>query len=405
MNDSKTADVLIVGGGIIGLSLAREFRNKGVGKVSILERNSACGAEASSAAAGMLAPQAEADGADEFFDFCSESRDLYPDFAREMFEETGVDIELSQAGTLYLAFTEEDAEELDKRFDWQRKAFLPVEKLSAKEVLQIEPNVSKNIRFALRFPRDWQVENRRIVEAFNRQLNGIALNKYMSHGGSASKAREKTGAEFFSRTVASLIFEGSRVVGVETDMEKFYASAVVVASGAWTSLIKDKFELLSGIRIKPVRGQMISFNNAYGFADDYGLFRHVIYSRRGYVVPRRSWKILVGATVEDAGFENHTTGAGVASLLGAAFEISPEFERLSLKKSWCSLRPRAADGLPVLGAIADAQNLFVATGHYRNGILLAPLTAKILSEKILENVDSRYLDAFSPRRFQTTKAF
>ena len=366
-------EVLIIGGGIIGLSIARELRQKGVEKVKILEKNSACGMEASSAAAGMLAPQAEADNADDFFDFCQASRDLYPNFAEELFAETGVDIELDQTGTLYLAFTEKDVEELEKRFTWQKQANLQVEKLTAKEVLQIEPNVSPKVLFGLRFPMDWQVENCKIIEAFVRARNG---------------------GEFVAREVRSLIFENNKIIGVETDIEKIYAPVVIIASGAWTSLIKDKHSLLSNIKVKPIRGQMIAFN-------DYGkLFRHVIYNRRGYAVPRKDCRILIGATVEDVGFDSRTTSAESASLLNVAFEISPEFEKLSLKKTWAGLRPFVADGLPILGAFPEIENLFIATAHYRHGILLAPLTAKILADNIAGNAESKYLEIFSPRRFQ-----
>ncbi len=366
-------EVLIIGGGIIGLAIARELRQKGVEKVKILEKNSTCGMEASSAAAGMLAPQAEADKADDFFDFCQASRDLYPNFADELFAETGIDIELDQTGTLYLAFTEKDADELEKRFAWQKQANLQVEKLSAKEVLQIEPNVSPKVLFGLRFPMDWQVENCKIIEAF---------------------VRAKNRGEFVKSEVRSLIIENNKVIGVETDMEKVYAPIVIIASGAWTSLIKDKLNLLSNIKVKPIRGQMIAF-------DDYGkLFRHVIYNRRGYAVPRKDCRILIGATVEDVGFDSRTTSAESASLLNVAFEISPEFEKLSLKKTWAGLRPFAADGLPILGAFPEIENLFIATAHYRNGILLAPLTAKILADKIAGNAESKYLEIFSPRRFQ-----
>lgn len=388
-------EVLIIGGGIIGLSIARELRKKGVQNIKILEKNSACGLEASSAAAGMLAPQAEADNTDDFFDFCQASRDLFPDFAKELFEETGVDIELDQTGTLYLAFTEKDAEELEKRFAWQKQANLQVEKLSAKEILEIEPSVSPKVLFGLRFPMDWQVENRKIIEAFNRQLTGFGLNKWMQRN-SLDKVRARSGAEFVAREVISLIFENNKIIGVETDIENFYAPIVIIATGAWTSLIKDKLDLLSNIKVKPIRGQMIAFS------DSKKLFRHVIYNRRGYAVPRKDCRILVGATVEDVGFDLHTTGAGTASLLNAAFEISPEFENLALKKTWSGLRPFSPDGLPILGAFPEVENLFVATAHYRNGILLAPLTAKILADKIVGNNESKYLKIFSPCRFQNS---
>ncbi|MBA4123774.1 MAG: glycine oxidase ThiO [Acidobacteria bacterium] len=384
MNLSKNQDILIVGGGIIGLSLARSLRNRGVDKITILEQNE-CGREASHAAAGMLAPQAEADCADDFFRFCQESRDLYPQFAEDLFSETGVDVELDRTGTLYLAFTEKDAEELENRYTWQKNANLSVEKLTAKEVLEIEPNVSPDVLFGLRFPLDWQVENRKIIEALIKLLP--------KQKGSVQKPVNSDGS--FSGKARRLLLEGDRITGVETDLGVLSASIVVIASGAWTSLIEDKFNLLSDIKIKPMRGQMLAFN------DNYKLFRHVIYSPRGYLVPRKNNRILVGATVEDVGFDNHTTGLGTVSLLNTAFEIAPEFKNLSLKKTWAGLRPLAADGLPVIGAIPEIENLFVATAHYRNGILLAPKTAEILADKIVGNADSKYLEIFSPRRFRS----
>lgn len=383
MNLSKNQDVLIVGGGIVGLSLARSLRHRGVDKITILEQNE-CGREASYAAAGMLAPQAEANCADDFFRFCQESRDLYPQFAEDLFSETDVDVELDRTGTLYLAFTEKDAEELENRYSWQKNANLSVEKLTAKEVLEIEPNVSPDVLFGLRFPLDWQVENRKIIEALIKLLP--------KQKGSVQKPANLDGS--FSGKARRLLLEGDRITGVETDLGVLSASIVVIASGAWTSLIEDKFNLLSDIKIKPVRGQMLAFN------DNRKLFRHVIYSPRGYLVPRKSCRILVGATVEDVGFDNHTTGLGTVSLLNTAFEIAPEFKNLSLKKTWAGLRPLAADGLPVIGVIPEIENLFIATAHYRNGILLAPKTAEILADKIVGNADSKYLEIFSPRRFR-----
>jgi glycine oxidase len=381
MNLPKNPDVLIVGGGIIGLSLARRLRQQGVEKIVILEKNSACGMEASSAAAGMLAPQAEADRADLFFNFCRESRDLYPQFAAELISETGVDIELDRTGTLYLAFNETDAAELEKRYAWQTRSDLPVEKLTAKEILEIEPNISPNVLFGLRFPLDWQVENRKIIEALKLQFNETNPTQNSNH------------QHVFQETVKSLIFENNKVIGVETNAGNIFASQVVIASGAWTSLIKDKFDLLSSLNVAPVRGQVIAFNGADK------LFRHVIYTPRGYIVPRRNGRVLVGATVEDAGFENITTDAGKSALLSTASEISRSFEKMHPTDLWSGLRPFVADSLPVLGEFTEIENLLIATAHYRNGILLAPKTSEILADKITRGSASEHLEAFNPRRF------
>lgn len=370
-NENQVFDVLIIGGGIIGLSIARELKKNGVERVGILEKNHVCGAESSSAAAGMLAPQAETNQADDFFRFCSESRDLYPNFAAELLDETGIDVELDQTGTLYLAFDEDDLAELEKRFAWQTAADLPLEKLDEWDVAALEPNLSKFVAGALRFPLDWQVENLKIIAALT------AANS----------------ADLFCANVSKLIFENGKVSGAETDSGKFYAPVVVVASGAWTSLIELPETFANAVKIAPVRGQIMSLN------DDKNLLRHVVYSPRGYVVPRRDRRILIGATVENAGFENRTTSGGAASLLQNAFEIAPQFQTLSIEKIWSGLRPKSPDGLPLLGEFPANSGLFFATGHYRNGILLAPLTAKLIAARIAQNIDSPFLQIFNPNRF------
>ena len=370
-------DILILGGGVIGLSLARRLRKLGVQKIAVIEKNPACGSEASHAAAGMLAPQSEADDASDFFRFCAESRDLYPQFARELFDETGVDIELDRNGTLYLAFIEADAAELEKRFAWQRAADLKVEKLNAREILQIEPNVSPDTLFGLFFPNDWQVENRKLITALRKFAEANGVNIY-------------AGSE-----VKKLTIENGKISGAETAHQKFSAGTVVLATGAWTSFVKiENYDL--PLKVAPVRGQMLSFQTAER------VFSKVIYTPRGYIVPRRDGRILAGATVENVGFDKAVTDSGEDFLRRNACEIAPRLANLTVTEKWAGLRPRAADGLPVLGAFSEIENLLIATAHYRNGILLAPKTAEILARKIAENFASKYLEIFSPQRFRKT---
>jgi glycine oxidase len=373
-------DVIIIGGGVIGLSIARELKKNGVERVAILEKNGVCGKEASSAAAGMLAPQAEADKADDFFRFCQESRDLYPQFAAELLEEKGIDIELDQTGTLYLAFDEEDLEEIERRFEWQQAAGLPVEKLDEWDIAAVEPNLSKFVVGALRFPLDWQVENKKIIDALVR------------------RAKNEKQPEVVPAEIDDLLFNNGKVIGAKSFYREFFAPVVVIASGAWTSLINYSENVAESVKVTPIRGQMMTFtspNLNYGEK----LFQHVIYSPRGYIVPRRDKRILVGATVENVGFQFGVTGAGLASLLEIAFEISPQFRNLILKKTWAGLRPKTPDGLPLLGEYPENSGLYFATGHYRNGILLAPITGKLIAEKIAKGVDSPFLKIFNPSRF------
>ena len=367
--------VLIVGGGAIGLSIARELKKKGVEQITILERN-AIGREASYAAGGMLAVHAETNKIDDFFHFCSESLKLYPGFADQLLEETDIDIELDREGTLYLAFSEDDLIEIDERFKWQKKAGLEVESLSPTEIHKFEPFVSPDVLGGLFFPEDWQVENRRLLYALEKfaVLQGVEIIPQCN--------------------VLKLIFQNGKITGVETEKEKFLADCVVLATGAWTSLIKtDGFFVPS---IKPLRGQMINFHTAKR------LFSKVIYSPRGYLVPRRDGRILAGATTEDAGYDQTISSMASDILRETALEIAPSLVGLEIIDSWVGLRPFAADEFPVLGEIAE--NLFIATAHYRNGILLTPITAKIMAEKIVDNTNSRYLNNFSPERFQKSDA-
>jgi glycine oxidase len=371
---SETAEVAIIGGGVIGLAIARALALRGVRDVLLIERNS-LGAESSSAAAGMLAPQAEANRAHEFFFLTCQSRDLYPKFAAALLEETGIDIELETTGTLYLAFTDDDADELEKRFEWQTRAGLPLERLSPASARQLEPSIHEDVRAALKFPLDSQVENRRLISAL-------------------ASANERLGVRLETGTeVISLRIKRDQIAGLETSRGFIVAGSVVIAGGAWSSLIGAADKALPNLRIKPVRGQMLCFEANPQIA------RHVIYSRRGYIVPRRDGRLLAGSTTEQAGFEKRVTAAGVHSILSAAMEISPRIAALPLTDSWSGLRPRAGDTLPVLGPCAEIAGLFYATGHYRNGILLAPITGELIARAIVDKTFPAALRIFSPDRF------
>jgi glycine oxidase len=366
--NSKTADVAIVGGGVIGLSIARELAHRGAGEVALLERGE-LGAEASWAAGGILAPQVEADRPDDFFHLACASRDLYPEFAAALREETGIDVELDTAGTLYLGFTFSDEEEMRRRYDWQTGAGLNVEWLTGDDARNLEPNISPRVRCALRFPNDYQIENRRLVQALaavNRKL-GVSL---------------LTNCE-----VTALRFEKKKITGIETASGFISAPVVIVAAGAWTSQI-----IPATVQIDPVRGQMLCFNAPH-------MASHVIYSERGYLVPRRDGRLLAGSTSEHVGFDKSVTEDGVQSIKSMAFEIAPCLKDFELIDSWAGFRPHAEDNFPVLGADEELAGLFYATGHYRNGILLAPITAKLLTDSILHEGDSALLEKFSPARF------
>lgn len=377
---NNTAEIVILGGGVIGLSIARSLALRGARDITLIERNQ-LGAESSFAAAGMLAPQAEANSSDEFFRLLCQSRDLYSSFASSLLDETGIDIELDTTGTLYLAFTQHDAEEIDQRYRWQTRDGLPVEKLSASDAKLLEPAINSTVQAALLFPGDIQVENRRLVAALADSVNSL-------------------GVKLLTETeVESLQVARDRVVGIRTTRGSISCSKVVLSAGCWSSKIvveelpSERHGLKSSPSIEPVRGQMICLGTKPP------LVRHVIYSPRGYVVPRRDGRLLAGSTTETAGYAKHVTAGGISTILRNAQEISPAVSALPMLDSWAGLRPKASDGLPVMGPCDEIAGLFYATGHYRNGILLAPISGELMAEALLNEIVSPWLVTFSPNRF------
>jgi glycine oxidase len=367
------ADVVVIGGGVIGLSIARALKLRGARDVCVLEQTEIGTIAASVAAAGMLLPQVEADAPDDFFRLACRSRDLYPSFAAALFEETGIDVELDTTGTLYLAFSDGDLDAIEDRYDWQTRAGLSVERLGGDEARELEPCVSGAALGALRFPQDIQVENRRLLSALATSINILGVN-------------------IATRTTArSLIVEGNRLTGVQTLRGVLNCRAAVVAAGTWSRFIEYP-PPCPNPQIRPIRGQMICFEAKPQ------LTRHVIYTPRGYLVPRRDGRLLAGSTSEDVGFDRTVTKSGAGKIFQHAQEISPKISELPIVDKWAGLRPRSADGLPVLGPCDEIDGLFYATGHYRNGILLAPITAELISEAIVAGVTSPLLAPFSYKR-------
>jgi glycine oxidase len=367
----RSADVVIIGGGVIGLSIARALARRGCTNTVVLERAHP-GSEASSAAAGMLAPQVEADEVDDFFRLASASRDLYPAFAASLLEESGIDVELDQTGTLYLAFSADDEHEIERRYAWQSRVGLAIEKLTAAEARLLEPCIATNVRSALRFPADIQVENRRLIGAL---VAASEQNHFAILNGTA---------------VQSIDVRQGKVKAIETSRGTIATNVAVLAGGAWSSAVKGVPE----IPIEPVRGQMLCFKAQSVVA------RHVIFGPRGYIVPRLDFRLLAGSTSERSGFDRMTTETGLRTIRSNATEISPSITALPLLDSWAGLRPRAPDNLPVLGPCDEINGLVYATGHYRNGILLAPITGELIASVIVDNVRPLLLSAFTADRFR-----
>lgn len=351
----RSSDVLIIGAGVIGLSIARELRKRGAGSITVIDRGSA-GREASWAAAGILSPQVEAGRDGEFFRLCYESNRSYPAFAAELLEETGIDVELDRSGVLYVGFNESDDAEFESRSAWQSAAGLNVARLDAREVREIEPFVSDKCTCGLLFPDDSQVENRKVVEALTIFARSNEID--ILQGVEAHKVTDRQPG----------------AIDVETSAGPFVAANVVLTAGARTSLIDITGKPIP-FQTRPIRGQMICYSGVRGLS-------RVMYSERGYVVPRADGRVLVGATVEDVGFDRSTTPSGISQLISVGEEIVPFLHEYEVSESWAGLRPFVEGGEPFIGPHSEIEGLYVATGHFRNGILLAPITARMIADRI-----------------------
>jgi glycine oxidase len=358
-----TADVAVVGGGVIGLSLARELSARGL-DVVVLERGRT-GEEASWAAAGLLTAQSDAAAPSPFFRFALESRDLYPGWTDALRQETGLDAGWRPTGVLRCG----SGATLD-RFGWQVEEGLPVEVLDRPEALRHSGGrIAPSVQEGLFFPSDSVVHSRWLVAALRRSLairgvpvrEGVAVVRFLAAGGTC--------------------------LGVETSAGDVSAARVVDAAGAWANLDPT---LGFSVPVEPIRGQIVEL-------EDDGPFPTVLESDDVYLVPRADGRILVGATVERCGFRKEVTAAGVASLLSAALLLSPSLANARVSGAWSGLRPGTPDGMPLLGE-SPLRGLYLACGHFRNGVLLAPITALRLAD-LLTGVEVSDLIPFSPERF------
>ncbi|QQS45543.1 MAG: glycine oxidase ThiO [Acidobacteriota bacterium] len=365
------SDAAVVGGGVIGCSIAWRLAQAGL-RVILLDKGE-FGAEASRAAGGMLAPLSEADETGDFFDLCVSSRAMYADFARELRAASGIDIEYRTEGTLYLSLREEDDEELDRRWQWQHAAGLNVKRLDAGCVRKLEPGINPALRWALKFPDDHQVNNRLLAAALLEAARRSGVNTLPMTEVFQVRTEPVAGTE--------------RVIGLTTPQGLIRAANVVVTAGCWSTLILP--ESSHALRVTPVRGQMVSFEMAEP------TLNHVVYSRRGYLIPRHSGHIIAGSTTEHAGFDKSVTVGGIAEILEHAIEIMPSAGERALTETWAGLRPHSADSLPILGHDPRIEGLIHATAHYRNGILLTPITARAISELIVKGESSVNLAPFS----------
>jgi len=352
----KTWDVIIVGGGIIGLSLAIALRKRGA-TVLVVERGEP-GREASHAAGGMLV-DCSLETPSALQPLATASARMYPEFAHELEVESGMKVDLRDYGTILFP-SPEHAADADRCGGIQ---------LTAKSFLDSEPALAP-----VNEP-SWCLKERSVDP---RALTAAA-----------SQTAKHRGVDFSSGDpVTQIDIADGRVVGVTTTKTSFIAGKVVNCAGAWAGQIGP-----FSVPTRPVKGQMLCL-----VMPSRTLLRHVIRSPQAYLIPRSDGRLLVGATVEEAGFDKKTDTATIQRLHRAAIEMVPKLSDARILEDWAGLRPGTPDGLPILGP-TPTPGYFVATGHFRDGILLAPVTAKVMADVIEGRVPEHDLRAFSPSRF------
>lgn len=364
---------IVMGGGIIGCSVAWRLAAEGV-VTTVLERGRV-GQEASWAAAGMIAPQAEAEGPGPFFDFCMKARDTFDGIVDRLVREGGVDPEYDRAGILYVALDADERVQLERRARWQRSVGAPLEELSGAEARRVEPMLSPEAVYAIHMPTNRRTDNRKLTQAY-------------------AAAARKAGAEFVEGArVEALATRGERAVGVlMDDGSTLEADVVVNAAGAWAGEIRG----LEADRVKlhPVRGQIVCFEVA---PETIG---PALFSLRGYVVPRRDGRLLAGSTMEEAGYDKSVTLAGLDKIARGAAAIVPTLGAATFREAWAGLRPATRDLLPVLGFSPSVSNVLWAAGHFRSGILLSAITGEIIVDLVQGRRPAVELGAFSAARFR-----
>ena len=359
------ASVIVIGGGIIGCAIARELARRG-SKVSLIARELAGGA--TYASAGMLAPYIEAHERGPLFDLTLRSLALYDDFVAGVTADSSTPIDYRRCGSLEVADDEAAAEELRARV--RSGPADGLEWLPPDRARQLEPSLPETIAGALLSPMHGYV-------AVNALTEGLAW------------AAMHSGATIESERPIRAISRGDNGWTLTADDgESWQAEWVVVAAGSWSSQISGLPK--DARKVRPVRGQLIRLRSR---ADR---LRHVLWGKSCYVVPWQDGTLLVGATVEEVGFDDRTTVAGVRDLLDSVCELLPGVWQAGFIEARAGLRPASDDGLPIIGAVPSAPGLVYATGHYRNGVLLAPLTAAIVADLILEGREDPALALTAP---------
>ena len=371
-------DVVIAGGGPIGLSIAWRCAQRGL---TVAVADATDGGGAWQAAAGMLAPITEAAyGEEQLLRLCRASLAQYPSFVDELQTASGVDLALRTSGTLQVGFDADDMRALDDLHRFHQELGLPAERLTAGEARRLEPSLTPRVRGAVRVPSDHSVDARALREALD-------------------IAAERAGVRLERSRVTELLVDAGRATGLRlANGATLAGAAVVIALGARSGSLPG----LPPLPVRPVKGQILRLHGIQRLHGAAGLLggtvRALVRGHSVYLVPLRTDELIIGATVEDKGFDGAVTAGGVHELLRDALEVVPGVSELELAESLVRFRPGTPDNAPLLGA-TELPGLVLATGHYRNGVLLTPATADAIATLLADGALPEVAAGFGVQRF------
>jgi len=373
----KSYDVIVVGGGLIGSSISCELAAQKL-RVVLLDRQQP-GREASWAAAGMLSPAPDSLQALPLVPLAQESLRLYPDFVSAIEEASGKSVAFARTGAFEILDNADVAARCDRLLAQYARLGIAAEPISMESARAKEPALNPNSAAALWLSGEATVDPRLLTEA-------------------TLEAAENRGVEIVAfRAVTSILGEAGRCSGVVVGGEKITAEQVIIAAGSFCGSLDenaadDAIAMARYTPTHPIRGQMLAMRS------NKVHLQKVLRSERGYIVPRADGRIIAGSTLENVGFVKDTTPEGLRKIFEAAVALAPALANAEIVETWAGLRPGTPDQLPLIGP-TDIPGLLIATGHYRNGILLAPITAKLVREWVVEGKTSFDARRFSPLRF------
>ena len=369
----KNYDAVVAGGGIIGASIALELTEAGW-RVGVFDSQKP-GREASWASAGMISPVPESASFGSLLPLNLASARAYPDFIHRVEELAGRDVGYRKEGALDIFLKDVAKEEIAEVLERNRSAGLQAEALSSEQASRLEPDLTAEIRGAILRPDEASLDNREFTEA-------------------TLEAARRKGAEISSGNGAKALWtEGSRCKGLQLQTGRVEARWTIVAAGCFSAQIEGAAEYAP---VTPAKGQMMALR-CHGIP-----LRRDLWCGHSYLVPRKDGRIIAGATIEYEGFDRSVTAGGMKKILSGAVSLVPALEKAKIEETWAGLRPDTPDHLPIIGP-TDCEGLLIATGHFRSGILLTPITARLIREWLTEQKVSVDWTPFSPLRFQATQ--